>query len=91
MKTVRWTVFIGGTLAGGSPNKKPATKSPEAGGVWGTPQGCPTLGGGMGEPLQRVPPTKNGDEVARSRRGVSRSRFSNQSHFAIKNAGLLVL
>ena len=42
MKTVRWTVFIGGTLAGGSPNKKPATKSPEAGGVWGTPQGCPT-------------------------------------------------
>ncbi len=27
MKTVRWTVFIGGTLAGGSPNKKPATKS----------------------------------------------------------------
>ncbi len=23
MKTVRWTVFIGGTLAGGSPNKKP--------------------------------------------------------------------
>ncbi len=28
MKTVRGTVFIGGTLAGGSPNKKPATKSP---------------------------------------------------------------
>ncbi len=30
MKTVRWTVFIGGTLAGGSPNQKPATKSPGA-------------------------------------------------------------
>ncbi len=30
MKTVLWTVFIGGTLAGGSPNKKPATKSPGA-------------------------------------------------------------
>ncbi len=30
MKTVLWTVFIGGTLAGGSPNQKPATKSPGA-------------------------------------------------------------
>ncbi len=75
MKTVLWTVFIGGTLAGGSPNKKPATKSP----------------GAERSEAQKAPPHRGGAGEGEARKGASRSRFCCQSHFATKSAGLLVL
>ncbi len=94
MKTVRWTVFIGGTLAGGSPNKKPCDEvarsrakrgstplSLQGEGVGG--EGSPERG--MGKTLQGLSPIRFAERSEAKQQQAVKQSFV--PHIKINQAG----